>query len=247
LLDICDVSKNFGGLAALRNISFQVRAGEIVALIGPNGAGKSTLFNTATGIHQPTNGAIVIRERNINGLRPHAIFALGVMRTFQHVKLLLNRSVVENVALGAYGRGHNGFVRSMLRLDRKEERRTIAEVHHCLERIGLAQVAEKLGGELSLGQQRLVEVARALAGRPTLLLLDEPAAGLRYQEKRALADVLRQLRGEGMGILVVEHDMAFVMGIADRIVVMNFGAKIAEGTASQIQSNPAVREAYLGA
>lgn len=247
LLDIRDVSKNFGGLAALRNISFQVRAGEIVALIGPNGAGKSTLFNTATGIHQPTNGAIVIRERNINGLRPHAIFALGVMRTFQHVKLLLNRSVVENVALGAYGRGHNGFVRSMLRLDRKEERRTITEVHHCLERIGLAQVAEKLGAELPLGQQRLVEVARALAGRPTLLLLDEPAAGLRYQEKRALADVLRQLRGEGMGILVVEHDMAFVMGIADRIVVMNFGAKIAEGTASQIQSNPAVREAYLGA
>ncbi|MBR0856995.1 ABC transporter permease subunit [Bradyrhizobium liaoningense] len=246
LLDIRGLSKQFGGLAALRNISFQVRAGEIVALIGPNGAGKSTLFNTVTGILSPSNGTISIRERSIRSLSAHAISSLGVMRTFQHVKLLSDRSVLENVALGAYGRGRSGFIRSMLRLDRAEERRTIAHAHRCVERVGLGGVADKLCAELPLGQQRLVEVARALAGRPALLLLDEPAAGLRYREKQALAVVLRQLRVDGMGILIVEHDMGLVMGLADRIVVMNFGEKIAEGNASEIQSNPLVREAYLG-
>lgn len=246
LLHLRGVSKYFGGLAALQDVSFQVCAGEIVALIGPNGAGKSTLFNTVTGILSPSDGAISIGERNIQNLSSHAISGLGVMRTFQHVKLLPDRSVLENVALGAYGRGSSGFVRSVLRLDRAEERGTIAYSHHCIERVGLAGVANKLCSELSLGQQRFVEVARALAGRPTLLLLDEPAAGLRYQEKQALADVLRQLRVDGMGILIVEHDMGLVMGLADRIVVMNFGKKIAEGSASQIQSDPLVREAYLG-
>ncbi|MDF1747945.1 MAG: ATP-binding cassette domain-containing protein [Alphaproteobacteria bacterium] len=247
LLDICNISKSFGGLKALNNVSFQVKAGEVVALIGPNGAGKSTLFNAVSGISQANTGDVLIRETAVSSLSPHDISALGVMRTFQHVKLLSDRSVLENVAIGAYRRGKSGILKSLLRLDRAEEQRTLDMAYHCLVRIGLQDTADTPAAELPLGQQRLVEVARALAAEPALLLLDEPAAGLRYQEKQALAEVLRQLRDEGMGILVVEHDMAFVMGLADRVVVMNFGEKIAEGTTSEVQSNPLVREAYLGA
>jgi branched-chain amino acid transport system permease protein len=246
LLDVCGVGKRFGGLTALRDVSFKVQAAEIVALIGPNGAGKSTLFNAITGFGPPNSGSIVIRGENVQGRSPNRIAALGVRRTFQHVKLLPDRSVLENVALGAYGHSRSGILRSILRLDRGEERGTFARAQVLIERIGLADKTYHRAADLALGQQRLVEIARALAAGPLLLMLDEPAAGLRYLEKQALAEVLRQLKDSGIGILLVEHDMGFVMALADRVVVMSFGEKIAEGAACEIQADPIVREAYLG-
>ena len=178
---------------------------------------------------------------------PSRAFArLGMARTFQHVRLLGQRSVVENVALGAHQRAHRGWLASMLRLDRAEEAALLAEARRQIERCGLGAHADTPAASLALGQQRIVEIARALAGQPAVLLLDEPAAGLRHLEKRALADLLRQLRAEGLGILVVEHDMEFVMNLADRITVLEFGTVIAEGTPQQVQSNQRVLDAYLG-
>ncbi|MBN9581484.1 MAG: branched-chain amino acid ABC transporter ATP-binding protein/permease [Afipia sp.] len=246
LLDIRNARKQFGGVVAVNDVSFSVGAREIVALIGPNGAGKSTTFNLATGVLRASGGAITVLGRNVENAAPQEIARLGVARTFQHVKLVPDMSVLENVAIGAHLRGHAGAVASMLRLDRADEAGLLAEAARQIARVGLGDQMHQLAGSLSLGQQRIVEIARALCVDPMLLLLDEPAAGLRHMEKQKLAGLLRQLRSEGMSVLLVEHDMGFVMDIADRIVVLEFGTRIAEGTPAQIRSNPDVIRAYLG-
>ena len=246
VLDVSAARKEFGGLVAVNDVSFQVRAGEILGLIGPNGAGKSTTFNLVTGVLPATRGAITLRGERIDSLPSRQIAKRGVSRTFQHVKMIAGMTVLENVALGAHLRGSRGVGSAMLRLDRAEERQLLKEAETQLRRIGMAEHMHELAGNLALGPQRLMEIARALCADPTLLLLDEPAAGLRLKEKQALADVLRQLRGEGLSILLVEHDMDLVMGLVDRIVVMEFGTKLIEGTPDEVQASPAVRAAYLG-
>ena len=247
LLEVKDLRKSFGGLTAVNAVSLKVAAGEIVGLIGPNGAGKSTTFNLITGQLVPSGGEILLNGRPIAGLSPSAIAKLAVSRTFQHVKLVPDMTVLENVALGAYLRAKVGFVQAMLRLDRPIERQLLKEAERALHRVGLQDLMHQPAGSLALGQQRLVEIARALCSDPALLLLDEPAAGLRALEKRALAGLLAQLRKEGIAILLVEHDMEFVMQLTDHIVVMVFGTKIAEGRPEVIQQDAAVLDAYLGA
>jgi branched-chain amino acid transport system permease protein len=246
LLDVTAVRKEFGGLVAVNDVSFQIRAGDIVGLIGPNGAGKSTTFNLVTGVLPLTRGEVRFRGERVSGLASREIARRGMSRTFQHVKMIPEMTVLENVALGGYLRSRAGSVRAMLRLDRPEERQLFAEAEKQLRRIGMADQMHELAGNLALGPQRLMEIARALATDPALLLLDEPAAGLRHKEKQALAEVLRQLKREGLSILLVEHDMDFVMGLTDRIVVMEFGTRLIEGTPEEVQASPAVRAAYLG-
>ncbi|MBX3606778.1 MAG: branched-chain amino acid ABC transporter ATP-binding protein/permease [Piscinibacter sp.] len=246
VLEVKDARKEFGGLVAVNDVGFSVRAGEILGLIGPNGAGKSTTFNLVTGVLPVTRGEVRLRGQPIQSLRSREIAARGVARTFQHVKMIPGMTVLENVALGAHLRGRHGVAAAMLRADRAEERRLLREAERQLQRIGMAEHMHELAGNLALGPQRLMEIARALAADPMLLLLDEPAAGLRLKEKQALAEVLRQLRDEGMAILLVEHDMDLVMGLVDRVVVMEFGTKLIEGTPEEVQASPAVRAAYLG-
>ena len=246
LLQASGVTKRFGGLVANNAVTMNLKAGEIHALIGPNGAGKSTFFNMISGVDDPTEGEVRLMGQVMHRLPSRAFAALGLGRTFQHVRLLGQRSVIENVALGAHRRAQRGWVASMLRLDRVEEAALLDEARRQITRCGLAARADAPAASLALGQQRIVEIARALAGQPAVLLLDEPAAGLRQLEKRALADLLAQLRAEGLGILVVEHDMEFVMNLADRITVFEFGSVIAEGTPAEVQANQRVLDAYLG-
>ncbi|TMH00156.1 MAG: branched-chain amino acid ABC transporter ATP-binding protein/permease [Betaproteobacteria bacterium] len=246
LLDVKRARKQFDGLVAVSDLSFEIRPREILGLIGPNGAGKSTTFALISGALSLSSGEVMFRGEPIGNLEPYEIARRGVGRTFQHVKLIAQMSVLDNVALGAYLRGEAGVIRAALRLDRAEEARTRAVAAHAIACTGLAAHMFDAAGSLPLGKQRIAEIARALAADPVLLLLDEPAAGLRYREKQELAQLLRSLKQQGMTILLVEHDMDFVMGITDRLVVMDFGEKLAEGDPAEIQRNPVVLEAYLG-
>jgi branched-chain amino acid transport system permease protein len=247
LLSVRNAVKRFGGLVAVNDVSFEVRAGEIVGLIGPNGAGKSTMFNLLTGTAPLTSGEVEFMGQRVTGMAQRVIARRGMARTFQHVKLRPHMSLLDNVALGAHGRTRSGMLSAGLRLDRREEAQITAEAWKQLERIGLASRAHELAGSLPLGTQRILEIARALAADPVLLVLDEPAAGLRRKEKHELGDLLRKLRSEGVTILIVEHDMDFVMKLVDRLVVMNFGSKLTEGVPAVVRADPQVQAAYLGA
>ncbi len=246
LLDVQDIRKQFGGLVAVNDIRFQINAGQIVGLIGPNGAGKSTTFNLITAVLPLTSGAVKFRGETISGLPSREILRKGMARTFQHVKMIPDMTVLENVAIGGYSRGHTGVLSGMLGTNHEEEKRLFKLAQQQLERVGIGHTMHEQAGNLAMGQQRLMEIARALCADPALLLLDEPAAGLRHKEKQALADVLRQLQGEGVSILLVEHDMDLVMQVCDKLVVMEFGTLLLEGTPKEIQESPVVRAAYLG-
>jgi branched-chain amino acid transport system permease protein len=246
VLTIQGATKRFGALAAVNDVSFEVKAGEVLGLIGPNGAGKSTLLNLITGTAKPNAGRIMFLDNDVTKLAPRHIAARGVARTFQHVKLRPNMTLLDNALLGTYSRTRSGFLAGAMRLDRNEEKSAQFEAFQQLKRVGLGEKAGELAGNLPLGQQRLLEVARALAADPVVVILDEPAAGLRSLEKQILSQLLRTLRNEGMTIVLVEHDMEFVMNLVDRIVVMDFGSKLAEGVPADIRAEPRVQEAYLG-
>ena len=246
VLDVQGIRKQFGGLVAVNDISFQIKSQQIVGLIGPNGAGKSTTFNLITGVLDLTSGAVVYRGEKISALPSREIARRGMARTFQHVKMIPDMTVLENVAMGAYSRSHRGVLSGMLRTNQAEEQRLFKEAQRQLERIGMGHAMHELAGNLAMGPQRLMEIARALCADPALLLLDEPAAGLRHKEKQNLANVLRQLRDEGVSILLVEHDMDLVMQVCDHLVVMEFGTLLTQGTPQEIQQSPVVRAAYLG-
>jgi branched-chain amino acid transport system permease protein len=246
LMRVERANRRFGGLVAVNDVSFDVRAGEILGLIGPNGAGKSTMFNVITGALRASGGRIAFAGKTITNAPQRTIAAAGIARTFQHVKLRPKMSLLDTVLLGTYTRTQAGFFAGALRLDRAEERRSQHEAMRQLTRVGLGNRPFELAGNLPLGNQRVLEIARALAADPILLVLDEPAAGLRRQEKLALADLLRSLRAEGLTILLVEHDMDFVMNLVDRIVVMDFGCKLCEGDPQSVRNDARVQEAYLG-
>ena len=246
VLVVDKIRKQFGGLVAVNDISFEIAAGQIVGLIGPNGAGKSTTFNLITGVLGKTSGRVSFCGQDVSALPSREISRQGMARTFQHVKMIADMTVLENVAMGAYTRGSSGVLSSMLRTNQAEEQRLMKEAQRQLERIGMGEYLHEQAGNLAMGPQRLMEIARALCCDPALLLLDEPAAGLRHKEKQALAAVLRQLQSEGMSILLVEHDMDLVMDVCDQLVVMEFGTLLTRGTPAQVQANPAVRAAYLG-
>jgi len=246
ILSVAGATRRFGGLVAVDDVSFELKAGEILGLIGPNGAGKTTMFNLITGALPPHQGKISFLGKDITRRAQRQIARAGIARTFQHVKLRKTMTLVDTVLLGTYGRTSCGFFAGTLRLDRAEEARARAEAMQQLQRVGLADRAFELAGNLPLGNQRLLEIARALAADPALLMLDEPAAGLRPPEKAELARLLEALRGEGLTILLVEHDMDFVMGLVDRTVVMDFGSKLCEGTPAVVRRDPRVQEAYLG-
>jgi branched-chain amino acid transport system permease protein len=246
LLVVERLLKRFGGLEAVSQVGFEVKAGEIVGLIGPNGAGKSTVFNLITGALKSDDGKILFLGHDITHAGQRRVAQAGIARTFQHVKLRASMSLIDNVLLGTYLRTRAGFLRGALGLDRTEEARARSEALSQLKRVGLGDNPYDQAGNLPLGRQRILEVARALAADPALIILDEPAAGLSRPEKMALAELLRALRKEGVTVLLVEHDVEFVMGLVDRIVVMDFGSKLLEGTPAVVRADPRVQEAYLG-
>ncbi|MBA4222538.1 MAG: metal-dependent hydrolase [Methylobacterium sp.] len=246
VLSLRGIGKHFGGLAAVDDLSFEMRPRSIMALIGPNGAGKSTTFDLISGLKIPSSGSVTFLGQTTTGKPAYTLIRRGLSRTFQHVKLRPKASLIDNVMMGAHWRMRAGFVAGLLRLDRAEEHEYRRVAMLALKEIGMDENPLALAGNLALGPQRLLEIARALASDPVLIVLDEPAAGLRSQEKQALAKLLRHLRSQGLSILMVEHDMEFVMGLADDIVVLDFGRRLAAGNPTEIRNDPRVQEAYLG-
>ena len=248
LLSVQDLSKHFGGLAAVREVSFAVQPGQIKAIIGPNGAGKTTIFNLLCGFLPANEGRAQFAGQDILGLPPHRIAGMGMSRTFQNVRLFKQMSVLENVSVGLHRQTRTGFLAGALDLPRvrREERVVQEQSQRILAFVGLKAEAHRLAGHLPFGQQRILELARAPAAEPHLLLLDEPAAGLNEQETTQLATVIQRIRERDVTVLLVEHDMRLVMDIADEIMVLNYGAKIAEGPPQAIQTDSAVVSAYLG-
>jgi branched-chain amino acid transport system ATP-binding protein len=254
VFDVRAVTLRFGGVTSLDDVSLEMRRGEILAVIGPNGAGKTSLFNSLTGVYTPQEGEILVAARpgddqvSVMGKKTHVVNHLGVARTFQNIRLFPALTALENVKVGIETRQKAGPVSAMLGLpwQRKEERESTQTAFGLLDRVGLAHRANELAGSLPYGEQRRLEIARALGTQPGVILLDEPAAGTNPAEKRELAALIRQVNADGVSVLLIEHDMKLVMSVADRIVVLNFGRRIAEGTPEQIQRDPAVVAAYLG-
>ena len=249
ILQLRKVSKDFGGIQAMQNVDLEVDQARLTALIGPNGSGKTTLFNVVTGITRATSGNILFNGLDIGQDPPYRITMKGIARTFQNIRLFNEMSVLENVMAGQHCRTHAGLVSSMLRLKSAtgEQRKAVADATELLEFVGLKEHAFNLAVNLPYGRKRLVEIARALASEPRLLLLDEPAAGMNESETERLKILIREIHGQKqISVVLVEHDMKLVMGIADWIIVLDHGQKIAEGTAGEIQENPRVIEAYLG-
>ncbi|MBD5626835.1 MAG: ABC transporter ATP-binding protein [Desulfovibrio sp.] len=249
LLELTDVTKVFGGLVAVNDLSFSVDEGSVVGLIGPNGAGKTTVFNCITGNYAPERGSIRFAGEDITGLRPHRIVELGIARTFQSIRLFGRLPVIENVLAGRHCRMKAGLLACMLHTpgQRREERAAVARSLEELSFVGLTGQADAMAHALSYGNQRLLEIARALASDPRLLILDEPAGGMNDQETAALVELIRAIRGRGITILLIEHDMRLVMQVCEKLVVLEHGTLIAEGEPAALRENPAVIEAYLGA
>ncbi|MCG8427260.1 MAG: ABC transporter ATP-binding protein [Chromatiales bacterium] len=253
ILNVTDLSMHFGGIRAVDQVDLDINEGEIVALIGPNGAGKTTFFNCLTGIYNPTQGDIKLyqegkKEARLNGLKPNQVTEKGMARTFQNIRLFQKMTVLENVMIGRHCRTTSFIAGAIFRTrhNRREEREIIERSYSILEKVGLEKHVNDLASNLSYGAQRRLEIARALATDPFLLLLDEPAAGMNPQETKELDDLITKIRDDGLAILLIEHDMKLVMSISDRIFVMDYGKKIAQGTPQEIGDNPDVIKAYLG-
>ena len=249
LLSVADLSKEFGGVHAVEDLSFSINPGTIHSIIGPNGAGKTTLFNLITGIYTPSRGRITLEGRDIAGRRPSELARLGMSRTFQNLQVFFNMSAVENVMVGHHLHLRRGFIPSLLRLPSvvRGDRACRAHAVELLEFVGLARYVHADAASMPYGALKRLEIARALAARPRLLLLDEPAAGLNDSESREIDEVIKKVAASGVTVVLVEHDMRMVMGISDHILVLNYGRKLAEGTPAEVRANPDVIAAYLGA